>query len=135
VSPVPSRTANDADEAGSRQLEAGSWKLIRIIRIRLAALRFANRDQHAPDRRHEVCGRDRMTKSRRKPENSSDQEAGQQFGGTAVADRERVAIRAYELYMARGCGEGQDLDDWLCAERELNSPATTEAADRGRDES
>ena len=54
-----------------------------------------------------------------------------------VVDRERVAARAYELYIARGGGEGHDLDDWLSAERELNNaggevPATD---DRGRDES
>lgn len=36
-------------------------------------------------------------------------------------DRDRVAQRAYELYLERGCGEGQELDDWLCAERELSA--------------
>ncbi len=34
-------------------------------------------------------------------------------------DRERVALRAYELYLARGGGDGQSMDDWLLAEREL----------------
>jgi hypothetical protein len=34
-------------------------------------------------------------------------------------ERDRVAQRAYELYMARGGGDGQDLDDWLLAEGEL----------------
>jgi len=32
---------------------------------------------------------------------------------------DRVARRAYELYLARGAGDGQDFDDWLAAEREL----------------
>jgi hypothetical protein len=32
---------------------------------------------------------------------------------------DRVAQRAYELYLARGAGDGQDFDDWLTAEREL----------------
>ena len=40
---------------------------------------------------------------------------------TTHVDPDRVALRAYELYVARGCGEGRDLDDWLSAERELNS--------------
>ena len=40
-------------------------------------------------------------------------------------DRERVAQRAYELYLARGCAEGQELDDWLCAERELTGQEGT----------
>ena len=34
---------------------------------------------------------------------------------------ERVAERAYELYLARGGSDGQDFDDWLTAERELSS--------------
>jgi len=32
-----------------------------------------------------------------------------------------VARRAYELYEARGCAPGADLDDWLQAERELSA--------------
>ena len=42
--------------------------------------------------------------------------------GVAAAgepDRERVARRAYELYLARGAADGQAMDDWLHAEREL----------------
>lgn len=34
-------------------------------------------------------------------------------------DRERISRRAYELYVARGGADGQDLEDWLAAEREL----------------
>jgi hypothetical protein len=34
-------------------------------------------------------------------------------------DRDRVAMRAYELYMARGASHGADMDDWLAAEREF----------------
>jgi hypothetical protein len=36
-------------------------------------------------------------------------------------DRDRIAARAYELYLARGRASGRELDDWLAAERELNS--------------
>jgi hypothetical protein len=32
---------------------------------------------------------------------------------------EAIAMRAYELYIARGATPGSDLDDWLQAEREL----------------
>jgi hypothetical protein len=49
-----------------------------------------------------------------------------QGAGVSIAadlDRARIAHRAYELYMARGASDGQALDDWLAAEREL--------ADRG----
>jgi hypothetical protein len=33
---------------------------------------------------------------------------------------ERIAARAYDLYEARGGEHGQDLDDWLRAEREID---------------
>jgi len=32
---------------------------------------------------------------------------------------DRVAQRAYELYLERGGADGGDFDDWLAAEREL----------------
>jgi len=32
---------------------------------------------------------------------------------------ERVAARAYELYLARGGAHGSDWEDWLAAEKEL----------------
>lgn len=33
--------------------------------------------------------------------------------------QDRIAGRAYELYLARGGSDGADLEDWLAAEREL----------------
>ena len=50
-----------------------------------------------------------------------DSTAPQSVGDTTAAnvDRDRVAARAYELYLRRGGGDGRDLDDWLEAEREL----------------
>jgi Protein of unknown function (DUF2934) len=33
--------------------------------------------------------------------------------------RRLIAQRAYQLYEARGCVEGFDLQDWLHAEREI----------------
>jgi hypothetical protein len=33
--------------------------------------------------------------------------------------RDRIAMRAYELYLSRGARDGADFDDWLAAEREL----------------
>ena len=68
-----------------------------------------------------------MAKTHRKTENSS----------SADLAHDRVAARAYELYVARGCEAGQDLDDWLSAERELNrapAVAAQTANDRDRDE-
>ena len=36
-----------------------------------------------------------------------------------VASSDAVAVRAYELFQARGGEPGRDLDDWLRAEQEL----------------
>ena len=36
-----------------------------------------------------------------------------------IPTTEEIAIRAYEIYQARGAGHGGDLEDWLQAEREL----------------
>ena len=77
-----------------------------------------------------------MAKSRRKITGGSPTEAAdvandaggvatatapQSVGDTTAADidRERVARRAYELYLARGGAHGGAMDDWLAAEREL----------------
>lgn len=47
----------------------------------------------------------------------------QSGGDTAAAnvDRERIAQRAYELYLQRGAIDGRDMDDWFTAEREVTS--------------
>jgi len=34
-------------------------------------------------------------------------------------NRDRIAARAYELYIARGGTHGADWEDWLAAEREF----------------
>jgi hypothetical protein len=49
--------------------------------------------------------------------------APQSVGDTTVAapERDRIAMRAYELYLERGRGEGRELDDWLRAEQEVSS--------------
>lgn len=41
---------------------------------------------------------------------------------TPAVNPDDVARRAYELYEARGAEPGQDLEDWLRAERELETP-------------
>lgn len=57
-----------------------------------------------------------MAKTRRKDDGP--QQPGN--GGQHVeAEREHVAMRAYELYLERGGGDGREMDDWLTAEREL----------------
>ena len=47
-------------------------------------------------------------------------------------DPERISMRAYELYQARGGADGQAVEDWLTAERELTSGgASATRGDRG----
>jgi len=36
---------------------------------------------------------------------------------------EQIAPRAFARFISRGATHGQDLDDWLCAERELRHEA------------
>lgn len=36
-----------------------------------------------------------------------------------TASLEEIQLRAYELHLDKGCAHGQDLEDWLQAEREL----------------
>ena len=43
-------------------------------------------------------------------------------------NRDDVARRAFELYCARGCEDGHDVDDWLSAERELRVDASATTA-------
>lgn len=42
--------------------------------------------------------------------------------------RERIRLRAYQIYEQRGKGEGHALDDWLQAEVELTEQKTLRAA-------
>ena len=49
-------------------------------------------------------------------------------GPSASLDTSEVARRAFELYCARGGGDGHDLDDWLTAERELRSTVSVTVA-------
>jgi hypothetical protein len=39
-----------------------------------------------------------------------------------------IARRAYDLYLARGCEHGHDVDDWLKAERDLRETRRSNAA-------
>lgn len=70
-----------------------------------------------------MTGRPRMVE----PHEAAPQSAGDT--SAASPDRERIAMRAYELYLARGASDGAALDDWLTAEREITSSATDRDGD------
>ncbi len=44
--------------------------------------------------------------------------------GSVQYSEEDVRRRAYELFEARGRGDGHDLDDWLRAEQEIRNRKT-----------
>lgn len=52
------------------------------------------------------------------------------FGRTVAEEtsEEQIRQRAYELYEARGRGDGHDLEDWLEAEAEITDRAERAAA-------
>jgi hypothetical protein len=55
---------------------------------------------------------------------SADPYASDSFGGSDGLDSE-IRRRAYEIYLARGQAEGNDLSDWLEAERLVRSRRDT----------
>ena len=53
-----------------------------------------------------------------------DEQSGPPFQiSKAGWDYERIARRAYELYLQRGQQEGRDLEDWVKAEQQLAGEA------------
>lgn len=60
----------------------------------------------------------RMAKTKR---NDEEQPRVQAANTAPELDRDRVAERAYELYLSRGGTDGLDQNDWFIAEQELIS--------------
>lgn len=64
----------------------------------------------------------KQKKNQAAPRNQTVEASRKQTGQTNVQiDEERIRQRAYELHQARGGAPGQELDDWLQAERELKA--------------
>ena len=57
---------------------------------------------------------------------SAQTETGEVSVGNVVGDEE-IRLRAYEIYLERGEQPGRELDDWLQAERELESEPLSRA--------
>ena len=53
-----------------------------------------------------------------KPTEKSSSESQPQTASEAPT-REEIELRAYQIYVERGGAHGQDVEDWLQAEREL----------------
>lgn len=79
-----------------------------------------------------------MAKSKKRSEAASrdphtvapDEGANGQHTDTGEDARDRIAERAYELYLARGGADGGDFDDWIAAERELTGSSAQHGSDR-----
>jgi Protein of unknown function (DUF2934) len=52
------------------------------------------------------------------------------LGNSRAPSREAIERRAYEIFLARGAVEGNDLSDWFAAEEELLVTETTEVPDK-----
>jgi hypothetical protein len=65
-------------------------------------------------------GENRSAKARTRETTGADRPASP-VEITPESAHERIAKRAYELYVAGGYRDGRALDDWLVAERELRS--------------
>jgi len=79
-----------------------------------------------------------MAKARKRTETASPRQStatpegganGRRAPGADV-ERDRIALRAYELYLARGGADGADFDDWIAAERELIGSIAPTGSDR-----
>ena len=62
----------------------------------------------------------------RKPEQPVAEAQAQ--GSLDSTREERIRRRAYEVYLERGGEPGQDLEDWLQAERELTTDQSESAS-------
>jgi Protein of unknown function (DUF2934) len=47
-------------------------------------------------------------------------------GVDPIVKHEEIEVRAYEIYLRRGSGDGRDLDDWFAAEQELANERSQE---------
>ena len=71
---------------------------------------------------------DRAHSKRRRADNVLTMSSRDSGVNVLPPDRDDVARRAFELYCARGCEDGHDVDDWLSAERELSAAASINTA-------
>jgi hypothetical protein len=73
-----------------------------------------------------MSSRPKRIKSLEPQATSAQAETGEVSVGNVVGDEE-IRLRAYEIYLERGEQPGLELDDWLQAERELESEPLSRA--------
>lgn len=121
-----------AIEEALRRIESGRYGVCgacgeRIPLVRLLALPFASFCRECQGARETSPGaglptneaapfeKDQAMRSKKRRSEHS----GRPIDRPVQPTDEEIARRAHEIYLARGAGEGQALDDWLRAEREL----------------
>ena len=55
-----------------------------------------------------------------KPIEKSSLVGSESLSAEAHPTREEIELRAYQIYIERGCADGHDVDDWLQAEHDLS---------------
>lgn len=61
------------------------------------------------------------TAKKKSPPSISETVVDQPGRTPARPTEDEIAARAYDIYLGRGGGEGNSVDDWLQAERELGA--------------
>ena len=103
----------------------------------VSVISTATKDAHRDLREHASSDRDNSTvkgndkgmKSKDKRNETLELHTGpiQSYAEDTSADhtpsQDEIRLRAYEIHLERGDVPGNDLDDWLQAERELERPA------------
>jgi hypothetical protein len=64
-----------------------------------------------------------MAKATTKPEKATATDRAARKARRPALTESAIARRAYDLYVARGCEDGHDVEDWLRAEQELRVDA------------
>ncbi len=67
--------------------------------------------------------------SRKKAAKSPARKSGNQDPSPTRPSVAEIRLRAYEIFVARGQADGQDLDDWYQAEKELTETIRKRTSD------
>jgi len=131
ITAVPAGSAEN-ENATERIVSIQSW----LALAHVSGDRRLSETPSAQHRKEDVMKSQKATKSKSNP-------PGVRLGLSAPADLQpevqklqlAIAVRAHELFEARGKEHGHDLDDWLRAKSELLCPvsiAMSESKDRVR---
>lgn len=80
--------------------------------------------RNAPSSVRGAAGAPQTSKPDMNPDPQSQQQQGADIQDFRQAEPEEIAVAAYHLYLSRGAEDGNDVDHWLEAERNLNSSAS-----------